>query len=156
MKKDILYSVFQFLLLGSYFVLSFLDFSLFDFSYKPSNWLSLLLGVIFLIGISIIFLGIVNMGFSSSKSNINLSENNIRYKGIYNFIRHPIYLGIFICLFTYAIYTFCIINIFLSLLIWGFYYFKSKYEDKQLEAQFLFYRDYNKRTGRFFPKKNKK
>lgn len=156
LKKNILLSIFQFLLLGIYFIFIFFNFNFIETVKTFPSWLQhISLGLIF-IGILIIFLGIVNLGFSKAKIIKQDSNETILFNGIYRYIKHPVYLGIFCCLFGFSIFIQSPISLLVSLLIMVVFYYKSILEDKELEKQYEFYKTYNKNTGRFFPKINKK
>ncbi len=132
-------------------------FIFFNFNFLESiNTLSkgfkfLSMGIAF-IGIIIIFLGIVNLGFSKTEIIKKGDGETLYFKGIYRYIKHPVYIGIFYCLFGFALYIQSPLSILISILILVVFYFKSKIEDKELEKLYDFYKIYNKNTGRFFPK----
>lgn len=74
------------------------------------------------------------------------------YRGIYKYVRHPIYLGILFSMFVYAVYTLAPLRVLITLLMGVVLYFKSNVEEKELLRRFDYYRTYRQRTGRFFPK----
>ncbi len=71
--------------------------------------------------------------------------------GVYKFIRHPIYTGLFMAFLGYAIISDSGYRIIISLLLLLLFYFKSQYEETQLKKVFPQYEAYTKTTGRFFP-----
>ena len=85
--------------------------------------------------------------FPSPKSNTSLIQN-----GIYKFIRHPIYTGIILTTFGYGLFVGSFYKIIISIVLYILFIFKSRYEEERLELTFLNYKDYKKRSGRFFPK----
>lgn len=72
--------------------------------------------------------------------------------GIFALVRHPIYSGIFLFAAGYAFYGASVYRLFVSLGILLFFYFKSRYEERNLKAHFSDYENYAKEVGRFFPK----
>lgn len=91
--------------------------------------------------------------------NINLSpfptpkeETKLVRKGLYKYIRHPIYTAILLLFFGYGLYQSSLYKIFITILLAVLFYFKSIYEEKCLEEKFAEYKDYCNKTGRFFPK----
>lgn len=72
--------------------------------------------------------------------------------GFFRYSRHPIYTGILMFAFGYALYNYSLYKLLISglLLIW--FYLKSTYEEKQLTQKFLSYKEYQSKVGRFFPK----
>ncbi|MBZ0327324.1 MAG: isoprenylcysteine carboxylmethyltransferase family protein [Altibacter sp.] len=149
MKKDFIYLLLQFALFTLYFV-SWEN----DLDWVLPPWLSyvLIAGIIF--GILIILFGIVNLsGLAVSNSDRNKKTGEY-FGGIYKYVRHPIYIGIAIVMFSYAIYVLSLIKLAATILLVILLYFKSKQEEKDLLKHFSDYKNYKKRTGRFFPKKN--
>lgn len=71
--------------------------------------------------------------------------------GLYKFVRHPIYTGLFLSFLGYAIISDSGYRIIISLLLLTFFYFKTQYEEMQLHLAFPEYETYKKRTNRFFP-----
>lgn len=72
-------------------------------------------------------------------------------KGIYAYVRHPIYLGIIVSMTSFSIYAVSPIKFMITGIMIVLLYFKSNFEEKQLVAQFSDYAEYKKSTGRFFP-----
>lgn len=104
------------------------------------------------LGIIIVIMGIVNLNdslspFPSPKKNAALIQN-----GIYKYVRHPIYLGILTVMYAYAIYAGSVDKLVIALLLNVVFYFKSSYEEELLVARYASYAQYQKATGRFWPK----
>ncbi|WP_162430884.1 methyltransferase family protein [Christiangramia aestuarii] len=72
--------------------------------------------------------------------------------GLYKYIRHPIYTGILIGLGSFSIYTNSGFRVMICLGLYVLFSVKTAYEEKLLLQKFSDYREYQKRTGRFFPK----
>ena len=144
--KDFTFVIFQVLLFGGYI------FSIEVVSLKPSMTFKVL-GTLFLIaGGLVTLLSLVQLNknltpFPTPKANSEL----IQY-GLYKFIRHPIYTGIITLGFGIGFYSNSVYKMLLTLVLWTLFYFKSVYEEKQLQKKFLQYDDYKLKTGRFFPK----
>ena len=87
--------------------------------------------------------------FPSPKSNSSLIST-----GIYRYIRHPIYAGILLSMMGYALYLMSVFKLFITLVLWIVFYFKSNLEERLLQKSVLVeYKDYMEMTGRFFPRK---
>ncbi len=70
-------------------------------------------------------------------------------KGIFKYSRHPIYTGILLSYFSYALFegnTFKLVITFLLLLL---FLVKSSYEERLLSARFSSYHHYKNNTRRF-------
>ena len=85
--------------------------------------------------------------YPTPKDNSQLITN-----GLYHFVRHPIYTGILLFCFGYAMYSQSIWRLIISLSLLILFNFKAKYEEKKLTEKFSDYPLYCKTTGRFFPK----
>ena len=97
--KDLVYVTVQFaLILGSFFIPSFIVFEL-------PNWLQYIALLISIFGLFIIALALIQLNknltpFPSPKANSILIK-----EGLYHYERHPIYTGIILFVFFYAIYA---------------------------------------------------
>jgi protein-S-isoprenylcysteine O-methyltransferase Ste14 len=74
-------------------------------------------------------------------------------KGIYGYVRHPIYLGVIISMTAFAVFSVSPIKFMITGIMIMVLYLKSKFEEKKLVMHFSEYKKYKDRTGRFFPKK---
>lgn len=85
--------------------------------------------------------------FPSPKKNSTLIN-----KGLYYYVRHPIYTGILLVTFGFACYTASVYKLLVALVLGILLYYKSQYEEKLLHDQFSEYKNYIEQTGRFFPR----
>lgn len=104
-----------------------------------------------IIGVLVLILGLIQLQknltpFPSPKQNSELVTN-----GLYKFIRHPIYTGIFIAAIGYSFNNGHSIRFLISTLLLVLFYFKSVYEEKLLSEKFSAYQQYQIKTSRFFP-----
>ena len=146
MKKDILFVLVQFLL----FVCYIMNWGVLEFEAPAILRYVGIVGVG--VGILIVVMGILNLNdslssFPSPKKNAGLIQN-----GIYKYVRHPIYLGILAGTYSYALYAASVDKLFFAFLLNVVFYFKSSYEEELLVARYSSYADYQKTTGRFWPK----
>ena len=72
--------------------------------------------------------------------------------GVYAWMRHPIYRGLFLAALGYAFVSDSVRRLLLALLLLAFFYSKSRYEEQNLRRFFPDYSEYAKETGRFYPK----
>lgn len=84
--------------------------------------------------------------FPTPKDDAVLIQN-----GLYTWVRHPIYSGILIMFFGYGIYQASLYKLFITLIIWILFYFKTQYEELQLKQKFPDYSNFKQSRGRFFP-----
>ncbi len=72
--------------------------------------------------------------------------------GAFRYVRHPLYLGSITFYLGLTVSTASLFSLVLVILIFFFYNYIAKYEEKLLENQFNEeYRDYKKRTGKWVP-----
>lgn len=107
--------------------------------------------MIVVVGLLILILGLIQLNrnltpFPSPKQNSELVTN-----GVYQFMRHPIYTGIFMAAIGYALYGAHSTRFLISILLLVLFYFKSVYEEKLLNKKFSAYQQYQLKTARFFP-----
>lgn len=106
---------------------------------------------IFILGAFIIVFAVLQLNINLSPFPSPLADSKLIETGVYKFIRHPIYAGLILAFFGYAIVDDSGYKLLISvgLLIW--FYFKSRYEENLLIEKFPEYLEYKKRSGRFFP-----
>ena len=144
--KDFFYVVIQFVLFAVYILdINFLQFILPEFL----NMFSIIIAIIggFIILIAMLQLNKNLSPFPSPKSNSQLIK-----KGLYKYIRHPIYTGILFLLFGYGIYMNSLFKIIIAFVLLLLFYFKTSYEEQRLIQKFTDYSEYKKTAGSFFPK----
>jgi protein-S-isoprenylcysteine O-methyltransferase Ste14 len=144
--KDILFVVVQFML----FVIYCFKIEIYTFK---TNYLIRSTGIVLLI------FGFLLGTISVLQLNRNLSPfptpkliSSLITHGSYQYIRHPIYTGILLFLFGYALYDGSTFKVLVSLLLLILFYFKTEYEEQQLSIKYSNYQTYKKTTGRFIPK----
>jgi len=98
-------------------------------------------------------------GFVVARKGLRIVFGEIREKpelirkGIFNHVRHPIYLGAILFYFGFFIITFSLFSLGFILIIIIFYYLISRYEEKVLENEFGdAYAQYKKEVSMFIPK----
>jgi protein-S-isoprenylcysteine O-methyltransferase Ste14 len=101
---------------------------------------------ILLIGISLLLLNKNLTPFPTPKQDSELIKT-----GVYKIIRHPIYTGLILTTFFYALYSHSLVKIVIAIILFILFYFKSKYEEILLCDKFPEYNNYIKKTYRFFP-----
>ena len=143
--KDIAYVGVQVTLFLSFL----LDISL--LSFRLPVWIDYLLLPLIFLGAGVVFLALLQLKTNLSVFPTPLKHSNLITHGLFKYIRHPIYSGILISAFSLALYLGSGYKLIIALLLLTLFYFKSNYEEKLLLQKFPEYRNYMKRTGRFFP-----
>jgi protein-S-isoprenylcysteine O-methyltransferase Ste14 len=105
-----------------------------------------------LFGLVIVILPIISMGKNISPFPEPVKNATLIIKGIYRYIRHPMYSGILVGLFGYSLYSENILRLMIVSLLTVLFIFKTVYEEQALATKFSGYDAYKKKTGRFFPR----
>jgi protein-S-isoprenylcysteine O-methyltransferase Ste14 len=79
------------------------------------------------------------------------SKSRLVDRGIYGFVRHPIYTGVLAFTLGIALWHGGLPVLAIWVVLLGFFWMKSLYEEKLLKQQYSDYRVYMKKTGRFIP-----
>ena len=84
-------------------------------------------------------------------------EPRVIRKGVYNIVRHPMYLGALLLYLGLLVSTFSLIAAGIWVVIIIFYYFNSKHEEKLLLDKFgKDYEDYNNEVPMLIPRIRRK
>lgn len=70
--------------------------------------------------------------------------------GLYKYVRHPIYSGIFLAAIGISFYTGSYWQLTISFVLLILFYFKSNYEESLLIQNYTDYKEYMKKTRKFF------
>ncbi|WP_034891729.1 methyltransferase family protein [Gillisia sp. Hel_I_29] len=144
--KDWMYVLLQFILFGVYLI----EIDLITISLP--EWFKLGVLTFSVLGIIIIVLSFYQLGSNLSPFPSPVKNADLITTGIFKYLRHPIYTGILLILFSVAIYITSEYKLIISILLLILFQFKSKYEESRLIANFENYKDYMKDTGKFIPK----
>jgi protein-S-isoprenylcysteine O-methyltransferase Ste14 len=144
--KDIAYVVFQFMLFGLYlWEVNWLRF-------RTPNVVEIISFALMILGIAIALIAVLQLNKNLSPFPRPKDGGVLITNRLFKYIRHPIYTGILISAFAYAIYLGSGFKILIGCLLLVVFYFKTSYEEKLLEKKFSDYQAYKKSTNRFLPK----
>ena len=145
-RKDILFVAAQFILFAAYlFEIPELRLEFPD----NADWVNLILAGT---GIVIILIALLQLNKNLSPFPTPRRNSELVVTGPFSYVRHPIYSGIMMTTFFMAIYSDSGYKLIICLLLVILFYFKSEFEEEQLEKKFSGYKSYKASTGRFFPK----
>ncbi len=145
-RKDYFFVGMQFLLFFVY---------LFDFKIISINspvLLRMISGGVTITGIIVLSLALLQLNKNLSPFPTPKSTSKLTQTGLYHFVRHPIYTGILLTTFGYALYTDSSFKLLISIVLLILFYFKSSYEESMLLKRYSDYSTYKKKVGRFLPK----
>ncbi len=143
--KDILFVSAQLLL----FIIYFIPLCVFSFHiHIVIRYTALIVAIfgLFIIGLAILQLNKNLTPFPTPREDSVLIQN-----GVYKFVRHPIYAGIILITIGFGLFHEDAWKVYIGIVLWVLFYFKSNYEEKLLTENFSEYNAYTKNTGRFFP-----
>ncbi|UAB84403.1 isoprenylcysteine carboxylmethyltransferase family protein [Zunongwangia sp. SCSIO 43204] len=145
-SEDILYVVLQFIL----FIIYVFEYEKWEFEVPYFiKVISILTGVF---GILVSILSLLQLGRNFSPFPSPKSRADLKISGVYHYVRHPMYTGELLIAFSFSIFVGSGLKIFISFLLAGLFFLKSKYEEGILIQKFSNYYKYKKKTGRFLPK----
>ena len=72
-------------------------------------------------------------------------------RGIYGYVRHPVYGGLIVCAFGFALLTASLLGLLVACVVAVFFSLKSRREEVWLVLHFSGYAAYRQRTRRFIP-----
>jgi len=144
--KDFLFVIIQTVLFVAYIAPITL------FTLDLPQWLKYIGLIIFCIGVFIGIIAIVQLNKNLSPFPTPVETGILLKKGAYRFSRHPIYSGILIFGFGYALYQASTYKFLITLILSVLFYLKSLYEEQLLIEKYPDYRDYKNKIGRFLPK----
>lgn len=145
-QKDILFVSVQALLFCIYlFRIASMDFQV-TRSIQYTGLATAIIGAL-VIAHAIILLGKNLTPFPSPKENSTLI-----IRGLYKYIRHPIYSGIILFSLGYGFYSENGLRLIVSVLLFLLFTVKAKYEERLLSSKFPSYNDYILKTKMFFPR----
>jgi protein-S-isoprenylcysteine O-methyltransferase Ste14 len=144
--RDLLYVSVQLVLFLMYFLVPHI------FRWHLFNWLNVLVIVIAGFGIFICGITILQLNKNLTPFPTPVTGGNLITNGMFRYVRHPIYTGLILFFCAYALYSGSVGKLLVAILIAILLYFKSLYEESQLEKAYPHYPAYKQRTGRFFPK----
>jgi len=142
-EKDLFYISIQLILFIVYFIPVI--------SFKIHTYLQHLFLVCSVTGFLIVIISIIQLNKSLTPFPTPKENAVLNTKGLYKYVRHPIYAGIIVFTVFFGLYNLSLFKILIGILLFVLFYFKSNYEEKLLLNKFENYTDYIKNTKKFIP-----
>jgi len=141
--KDYLFVGVQFLLFIAYFIpVDFLKVEL-------PGWFKIIALIPGLFGIVLALVTLFQLRNMLSVFPTPVDSGKLITSGAFSISRHPIYISIFLCAFSFGIFSESEFKLIITVLILILFYFKSNYEEKQLLLKYPEYEYYRKKTRKF-------
>ncbi|MEM9258465.1 MAG: isoprenylcysteine carboxylmethyltransferase family protein [Bacteroidota bacterium] len=142
-----------------YFYVAIQGLLFLTYALVPSEFLSFHLPTpITYLGLLLSICGLGTCGLALLQLNKNLSpfptplrDGQLVTHGMYRLARHPIYTGLLLLFFGYALFSSSGLRLLLSLGLGILFHFKSSYEERLLTQKFPAYSEYQEEVGRFSP-----
>ncbi|MGZ5491897.1 MAG: methyltransferase family protein [Nitrososphaeraceae archaeon] len=143
-RKDILLVTIQFILLTIFYI------PFISKVFQTPLIIKYVGAIVSILGFLIIVIAILQLNknltpFPTPKKNGALIKT-----GLYKYVRHPIYSGIFMAAIGIAFYTGSYWQFVISFMLLILFYYKSMYEESLLIEKYKDYENYKKVTRRFF------
>ena len=142
-RLDIIYVTIQFILLTIFYIPFFSNVFQTPLIIKYAG------AIISILGFLIILIAILQLNKNLTPFPTPKENGSLINTGLYKYVRHPIYSGIFLAAIGIALYTGSYWQLVISFILLILFYFKSKYEESLLIEKYKDYEDYKKVTRRF-------
>lgn len=119
-----------------------------------NDYIKVIATLLFSLGVFINLSGRYYLGTNWGNNVVIYTDHKLIDKGIYKYIRHPLYSSIFLMLYAISIiYANVLVFILTSVIFVPAMYYRSKQEEKELIIKFKDdYLNYKRKTGMFLPK----
>ncbi len=141
---DIIYVSIQFILLAIFFV------PFIQHTFQTNVVIKYLGAFVSFFGFLMILLAILQLNKNLTPFPTPKENGELIRTGLYKYIRHPIYTGIFLASLGIAFYTSSYWQLAIALILLILFYFKSKYEESLLIEKYKDYKAYITKSRRFF------
>ena len=142
-SKSIYYVGVQIILLILYFT-PFIDYPFHTVSYLKTG--SIVIGFF---GLLVIVLAIIQLNKNLTPFPAPVENGTLIQKGLYKFVRHPIYSGIILSAIFFGVADGSTLKTSIGFALYVLFYFKSKYEESLLENRFPEYKIYKQQLQVF-------
>ena len=142
----------DFILVGVQFILLTIFFTpFFKISFQSIVFLKYPGAVISITGFLVILISVFQLNKNLTPFPTPIFNGNLIKTGLYKYIRHPIYSGIFLATIGLGFFNNSLWQICIAVTLLILFYFKSSYEENLLNEKYEEYKKYKETTNRFFP-----
>ena len=106
---------------------------------------------VFITGVFVFVLALLQLNKNLTPFPTPIKGGKLIKNGLYKYVRHPIYSGLFLSALGYGVWQENIWKMLISIALLLLFYFKSLYEERILKMHYADYEDYIKKTKRFLP-----
>ncbi len=115
------------------------------------GWLDSVAFGLEVIGAMVLLLGIVNLGRSLTPLPTPVPHGELKVRGLYRFVRHPIYAGIIALVVGIAVRSASLAVLAATIALVGWFMTKARWEEQHLTQRYPGYATYAAHTPRFVP-----
>lgn len=120
-------------------------------AWSVPGWLDTLAFGLEVIGAAVLLAAIVNLGRSLTPLPTPVPHGELKVRGLYRFVRHPIYAGIIALTAGVTIRSASILVLAATVALIAWFMLKARWEEQHLTDRYLGYAAYAARTPRFVP-----
>jgi len=115
------------------------------------GWLDSVAFGLEVIGAMVLLLAIVNLGRSLTPLPTPVPHGELKVRGLYRFVRHPIYAGIIALVVGIAVRSASLAVLGATIALIGWFMVKARWEEQHLAQRYPGYATYAAHTPRFVP-----
>ena len=119
---------------------------------SPPRTLKIIGNVVELIGLVVLLISFYDLRKSLTALPLPKKHGVLQVRGLYKFVRHPMYVGVLVLSLGISIAGNSIAKFLILLALFILFNLKARYEENLLVAKYLGYKEYMKATPRFVPK----
>jgi protein-S-isoprenylcysteine O-methyltransferase Ste14 len=102
-------------------------------------------------GIAVVITALISFGQKITPNPVPLQTAELRTRGIYSLIRHPMYFSVLLFVTGFTLYEGAYYSFILNIVVFIFLAVKIKFEEKQLVKKFPEYKAYQYKTKKILP-----
>jgi protein-S-isoprenylcysteine O-methyltransferase Ste14 len=123
-----------------------------DSAVRPATAIVVLGRIVEVLGVIVLVVSLYDLRKSLTALPLPKDGGVLQVRGLYKYVRHPMYLGVLLLSFGIAISGGSYQKYLLAVALLVLFIFKARYEETLLVQKYAGYKAYMKRTPRFFPR----
>jgi protein-S-isoprenylcysteine O-methyltransferase Ste14 len=119
---------------------------------NPSSTLQVIGNVIKFVGVVLLLISFYDLRKSLTALPLPKKNGVIQVRGLYKFVRHPMYVGVLVLSLGITVSSGSILKYGILAALYGLFSVKARYEERLLLAKYPGYKAYIAKTPRFVPR----